>query len=106
MIIDIYYNFNLLLHFPPRQQLYLGLTLIGQVDLDDSKKDSKSDQLEEETKGLEKLSGDIRLFFFNFNKNIETNLPIKKNIQENDSTFQFTYQSVIPKSQEWLKITL
>ena len=52
--------------------------------------DSKSDQLEEETTGLEKLSGDFRLFCFYFNKSIETNLPIQKNIQEND----------IPKSLE------
>ena len=44
---------------------------------------SKSDQLEEETTGLEKLSGDFRLFCFYFNKSIETNLPIQKNIQEN-----------------------
>ena len=28
MIIDIYYNFYLLLHFPPRQQLYLKKSLI------------------------------------------------------------------------------
>ena len=49
----------------------------------DSKSDSKSDQLEEETTGLEKLSGDFRLFCFYFNKSIETNLPIQKNIQEN-----------------------
>ena len=44
---------------------------------------SKSDQLEEETKNLDKPSGDIRLFCFDFNKNIETNLPIKKPFQKN-----------------------
>ena len=43
----------------------------------------KSDQLEETT-GLEKLSGDIRLFCVYFAKSIETNLPIQKNIQENE----------------------
>ena len=92
MIIDIYYNFHLLLHFPPRQQLYLGLTLIDKVDLEDS----KLDQLEEETKGLEKLSGDIRLFCFYFNKIIETNLPIQKNIQEN---FIWRLPTILSESQ-------
>ena len=44
----------------------------------------KSDQLEEETSVSKSFLEIFDYFYFNFNQNIETNLPIKKNIQKNN----------------------
>ena len=73
-----------------------------------------NDQLEEETTGLEKLSGDFRLFCFYFNKSIETNLPIQKNIQENvlptqslltNTAIRQTLKELLKRRRKWLRST-